>query len=254
MQQIVADTASFQASSRQSQAAHILVVDDDERVRQMLTRYFDGEGYVVSTAANGAEMEAHLKHGDVDIILLDLSLGGGEDGLDLARELRTYSDIPIMIVSGRDDVIDRIIGLEIGADDYVAKPFHLREVHARLRSILRRRQPGNARQNAGDGGIVRFENWALDLERRELFTAEGTSVELTTGEFEMLATFVQHAGRVLSREFLMDATRGRQLGAFDRTVDAQIVRLRRKIEADAGRPQFIKAVRGVGYVFTAKIA
>ncbi|MFB9947224.1 response regulator [Rhizobium puerariae] len=241
-------------SSPQTCAAHILVVDDDERVRQMLTRYFDGEGYAVSAAASGIEMQAHLRHRNIDIILLDLSLPGGEDGLDLAREIRAYSDIPIMMLTGRDDVIDRIIGLEIGADDYIAKPFHLREVHARLKSILRRRQSGTVPKDAGEEKIVRFESWSLDLTRRELAAADGRNVELTTGEFEMLATFVQHAGRVLSREFLMDATRGRQLAAFDRTIDAQIVRLRRKIEADARQPQLIKAVRGIGYVFTGKLA
>lgn len=254
MQQIVADATAIRMLSPQAQAAHILVVDDDEKVCRMLTRYFEGEGYTVSVARNGAEMQEQLRHKNADIILLDLSLPGGEDGLDLARELRAYSDIPIMILSGRDDVIDRIIGLEIGADDYVAKPFHLREVHARLRCILRRRQPAGSQQNTEKDTVVRFENWTLDLARRGLSTVEGANVELTTGEFEMLATFVQHAGRVLSREFLMDATRGRHLAAFDRTVDAQIVRLRRKIEADAKRPQLIKSVRGIGYVFTGKIA
>ncbi len=219
----------------------------------MLTRYFEGEGYTVSGAADGSEMHSQLKLRNVDIILLDLSLPGGKDGLDLAREVRTTSDVPIMMLTGRDDVIDRIIGIEIGADDYIAKPFHLREVHARLKSILRRRQPAAPKQNADDDKLIRFEGWTLDLARRQLLS-QGAEVELTTGEFDMLATFVQHAGRVLTREFLMDATRGRQLEAFDRTVDAQIVRLRRKIEADASQPQLIKAVRGVGYVFTGKIS
>ncbi|MCK8782412.1 response regulator [Rhizobium sp. NTR19] len=237
----------------QSDPAHILVVDDDGRIRQMLTRYFEGEGYIVSGAANGEEMQAQLAQKNIDIILLDLSLPGGKDGLDLAREIRATSDIPIMMLTGRDDVIDRIIGIEIGADDYIAKPFHLREVHARLKSILRRRHPVQQKPAPADDQIVRFDGWALDLVRRQLRSPAGADVELTTGEFDMLATFVQHAGRVLTRDFLMDATRGRQLEAFDRTIDAQIVRLRRKIEADATQPQLIKAVRGVGYVFTAKV-
>ena len=236
-----------------SDPAHILVVDDDGRIRQMLTRYFEGEGYNVSGAANGEEMQAQLAQKNIDIILLDLSLPGGKDGLDLAREIRATSDIPIMMLTGRDDVIDRIIGIEIGADDYIAKPFHLREVHARLKSILRRRQPVQQKPSPAEDQIVRFDGWALDLVRRQLRSPAGVDVELTTGEFDMLATFVQHAGRVLTRDFMMDATRGRQLEAFDRTIDAQIVRLRRKIEADATQPQLIKAVRGVGYVFTGKV-
>ncbi|MDQ0132180.1 two-component system phosphate regulon response regulator OmpR [Neorhizobium galegae] len=239
--------------SSPASAANILVVDDDPRIRQMLTRYFEGEGYVVTTASDGQEMRAQLKRQDVDIILLDLSLPGGQDGFDLAREIRMQSDIPIMMLTGRDDVVDRILGIEIGADDYIAKPFHLREVHARLKSILRRRQPAQPKQEENEEKIVRFEGWTLNLSRRQLRSGEDGEVELTTGEFDMLAAFVQHAGRVLTRDFLMDATRGRQLDAFDRTIDAQIVRLRRKIEADAKHPQLIKAVRGVGYIFTGKL-
>jgi two-component system phosphate regulon response regulator OmpR len=234
--------------------AHILVVDDEERIRQMLLRYFEGEGYAVTTVADGAQMRAELKARKIDIILLDLSLPGGQDGLDLAREIRSHSDIPIIMLTGRDDVVDRIIGIEIGADDYIAKPFHLREVHARLKSILRRRQGAAPRQESQAEEVIRFDGWALNLSRRQLLSDLGAEVELTTGEFDMLTTFAQHAGRVLSRDFLMDATRKRQLDTFDRTIDAQIVRLRRKIEPDAKHPQMIKAVRGVGYVFTAKIA
>lgn len=239
---------SFPTSS-----ANILVVDDDPRIRQMLTRYFEGEGYAVSAVADGQEMRVQLKRQEIDIILLDLSLPGGQDGFDLAREIRMQSDVPIMMLTGRDDVVDRILGIEIGADDYIAKPFHLREVHARLKSILRRRQPAQPKPEENEEKIVRFEGWTLNLSRRQLLSEENGEVELTTGEFDMLAAFVQHAGRVLTRDFLMDATRGRQLDAFDRTIDAQIVRLRRKIEADAKHPQLIKAVRGVGYIFTGKL-
>lgn len=236
-----------------SGTVRILVVDDDPRIRQMLTRYFEEEGYSVSTAADGMEMKSQFRHKDIDIILLDLSLPGGQDGLDLAREIRSQSDVPIMMLTGRDDVVDRIIGIEIGADDYIAKPFHLREVHARLKSILRRRQPSAPRADATEDRIIHFEGWTLNLSRRQLLGSDGMEVELTTGEFDMLTAFLEHAGRVLTRDFLMDSTRGRQLEAFDRTIDAQIVRLRRKIEADARNPQLIKAVRGVGYIFTGKI-
>lgn len=236
-----------------AQAAHILVVDDDPRIRQMLARYFEGEGYRVTTVADGVEMNVAMRQNNVDAILLDLSLPGGRDGLDLARDIRSTSDVPIMMLTGRDDVVDRIIGIEIGADDYIAKPFHLREVHARLKSILRRRQPIASKAVQEEDQIIRFEGWTLNVSRRQLLDPAGTEVELTTGEFDMLAAFLNHAGRVLTRDFLMDLTRGRHLEAFDRTIDAQIVRLRRKIEADAKHPQFIKAIRGVGYIFTGRI-
>ncbi len=234
-------------------AAHILVVDDDPRIRQMLARYFEGEGYRVSTVADGVEMDVAMRQDSIDAVLLDLSLPGGRDGLDLARDIRATSDVPIMMLTGRDDVVDRIIGIEIGADDYIAKPFHLREVHARLKSILRRRQPAAQKAVQEEDQIIRFEGWTLNVSRRQLLDPAGSEIELTTGEFDMLAAFLNHAGRVLTRDFLMDLTRGRHLEAFDRTIDAQIVRLRRKIEADVKHPQFIKAIRGVGYIFTGKI-
>ncbi|WP_454856725.1 response regulator [Rhizobium binxianense] len=233
--------------------AQILVVDDDPRIRQMLIRYFEDEGYAVTGAADGVEMRVHLRQQNFDVILLDLVLPGGQDGLDLAREVRTQSDIPIMMLTGRDDVVDRIVGLEVGADDYIAKPFHLREVHARLKSILRRRQAPARTAEALSEEVIGFEDWRLNLSRRQLLDPQGVEIELTTGEFDMLTAFLRHAGRVLTREVLMDLTRGRSLEAFDRTIDAQIVRLRRKIETDPKRPQFIKAVRGVGYVFTGKL-
>ncbi|MBB3612721.1 response regulator [Rhizobium sp. BK602] len=233
--------------------AHLLVVDDDPRIRQMLTRYFEDEGYAVSAASDGNEMRLRLRQQNFDAVLLDLVLPGSADGLDLARELRAQSDVPIIMLTGRDDVVDRIVGLEIGADDYIAKPFHLREVHARLKSILRRRQAPARTTEPNTEEIVGFERWKLNISRRQVLDPAGRDVELTTGEFDMLTAFVRNAGRVLTREVLMDLTRGRNLEAFDRTIDAQIVRLRRKIETDPKKPQFIKAVRGVGYVFTARL-
>lgn len=230
---------------------HILVVDDDSRIRQMLSRYFEDEGYRVTAVGDGAAMRAQVSAGAFNIILLDLMLPG-ESGLELAREIRSKSDIPIMMLTGKDDVLDRIVGLELGADDYMAKPFHLREVLARVRTIIRRRNVvKSARPEEEDR--ISFEGWTLDLGRRELTTPEQTTLELTTGEFDMLAVFLRNAGRVLSRDTLMDLTRGRNLEAFDRTIDAQIARLRKKIEADVANPQLIKSVRGVGYVFTGKI-
>ena len=232
---------------------HLLVVDDDARIRQMLQRYFEDEGYAVATAANGVEMRNRLSENAYDLVLLDLTLQRGEDGLDLARELRAKSDIPIVMLTGRDDVVDRIVGLEIGADDYIAKPFHLREVHARLKSILRRRRPMQKQTEALPEDAFQFDGWTLDLGRRQLRALDGAEVELTTGEFDMLAVFVKHAGRVLGRETLMDLTRGRNLEAFDRTIDAQIARLRKKIEQDPRNPRLIKSIRGIGYVFTGKV-
>ncbi len=240
-------------ASDQQRREHVLVVDDDARIRQMLTRYFGDEGYVVSAVSNGAEMRASLRQQNFDIILLDWVLPGGEDGLDLAREIRGQSDVPIMMLTGRDDVVDRIVGIEVGADDYIAKPFHLREVHARLKAILRRRQPAIKKPESDTGDVIRFEGWQLDISKRQLLSADRSEIELTTGEFDILVVFARHAGRVLNREFLMELTRGRNLEVYDRTIDAQIARLRKKIETDPTHPQLIKSVRGVGYVFTGKV-
>lgn len=240
-------------ASDQQRREHVLVVDDDARIRQMLTRYFGDEGYVVSAVSSGSEMRASLRQQNFDIILLDWVLPGGEDGLDLAREIRGQSDVPIMMLTGRDDVVDRIVGIEVGADDYIAKPFHLREVHARLKAILRRRQPAIKKPESDAGDVIRFEGWQLDISKRQLLSADRKEIELTTGEFDILVVFARHAGRVLNREFLMELTRGRNLEVYDRTIDAQIARLRKKIETDPTHPQLIKSVRGVGYVFTGKV-
>jgi two-component system phosphate regulon response regulator OmpR len=235
-----------------SNIEHILVVDDDTRIRQMLVRYFEDEGYRVTAVADGSAMRAQIAVTSFNVILLDLVLPG-ESGLELAREIRAKSDVPIMMLTGKDDVLDRIVGLEVGADDYMSKPFHLREVLARVRTILRRRNPAPAAAPTVAEDRIEFEGWIFDLARRELVSPDKSRLDLTTGEFEMLAVFLRHPGRVLSRDTLMDLTRGRNLEAFDRTIDAQIARLRKKIEVDAANPQFIKSVRGVGYVFTGKI-
>jgi DNA-binding response OmpR family regulator len=231
-------------------AVHILVVDDDQRIRQMLTRYFEQEGYRVSVAADGPAMRAKLND-LVDVILLDVVMPG-EDGLSLAREVRAGSDVGIIMLTGRDDVLDRIVGLEVGADDYIAKPFHLREVLARVKSVSRRRgRPTRTRDTAND--VIRFEGWRLDVARRQLVSPAGDDVALTTGEFDLLAALARHPGRVFGRDALMDLTHGRSLAAFDRTIDAQIARLRKKIEADPKNPMLVKSVRNVGYVFTGKV-
>jgi two-component system phosphate regulon response regulator OmpR len=194
-------------------------------------------------------MRAQLND-SVDVILLDVVMPG-EDGLTLAREIRAISDVGIIMLTGRDDVLDRIVGLEVGADDYIAKPFHLREVLARVKSVLRRREPRATPGTANE--VVRFEGWRLDLACRQLVSPTGEAVELTTGEFDLFAALAKHPGRVFGREALMDLTRGRSWEAFDRTIDAQVARLRKKIETDAKKPMLIKSVRNVGYVFTGKI-
>jgi len=247
---------SFAMTSPREDPVHVLVVDDDARVRQMLTRYFEQEGYRISVAADGGALRAQLD-ASVDVILLDVVMPG-EDGLTLAREIRAKSDVGIIMLTGRDDVLDRVVGLEVGADDYIAKPFHLREVLARVKSVLRRRgaraeSPSSPRGCAELEEIVRFDGWRLDVARRRLASPQGEDVALTTGEFDLLLALVRHAGRVLSRDTLMNLMRGRSWESFDRTIDAQMVRLRRKIEIDAKDPKLIKSVRGVGYVFSGKI-
>jgi len=237
-----------------SQIEHILVVDDDPRIRQMLVRYFEDEAYRVTAVSDGRSMRDVMARQVVDIVLLDLVLGGSEDGLQLAREIRARSDVPIIMLTGRDDVVDRIVGLEIGADDYIPKPFHLREVLARLRSVLRRRRPEavTAATAQPKADTLTFDGWTLDLGRRQLQAAGGQEIALTTGEFDILAVLARQPGHVFTREALMDLTRSRSLEAFDRTIDAQIARLRKKIEKDPKNPTLVKSVRGVGYVFTGR--
>jgi len=232
----------------------ILVVDDDARIRQMLVRYFEDNGYRVNAVGNGAQMRSELAKASYAAVFLDLVLPNGENGLELLRELRGSSDVPVLMLTGQDDVTDKVVGLEVGADDYIAKPFHLRELLARLRTVLRRRTAPEvpSRSISGDEDRIEFDGWSLDLSRRRLTSPSGDDVSLTTGEFDMLVVFARNAGRVLSRETLMDLTRSRSLEAFDRAIDAQIVRLRKKIESDPKNPELIQSVRGVGYVFTGR--
>lgn len=236
---------------------HILIVDDDHRICKMLSGYLSEEGFRVSIAESGAAMRERLATEKIDLILLDLLLPG-EDGLELARDVRSQSNIGIIMVTGRADIVDAVVGLEVGADDYIAKPFHLREVLARIKSVLRRLQPTHPVEFASSphpepGETIRFDGWSLDLGRRELRDPRGTPVPLTTGEFDLLVTFARHPGRVLNRDTLMDLTRGRQWEVFDRAIDAQVARLRRKIEPEPRSPTLIKSVRGVGYLFTGSI-
>ncbi|WP_432444863.1 response regulator [Rhizobium leguminosarum] len=234
----------------------ILVVDDDARIRQMLVRYFEDNGYRVNAVGNGAAMRAELSKASYAAVFLDLVLPGGENGLELLKELRSTSDVPVLMLTGQDDVTDKVVGLEFGADDYVAKPFHLRELLARLRTVLRRRNSvaPAARAPTAEEEVLQFDGWKLEVGRRRLTSPQGEDVSLTTGEFEMLLVFAHNPGRVLSRDKLMDLTRSRSLEAFDRAIDAQIVRLRKKVEVDPKEPMMIQTVRGVGYVFTPRLS
>jgi two-component system, OmpR family, response regulator len=203
----------------------------------------------VSVAHDGAGMRRVLAQSQIDLVILDLMLPG-EDGLSLARSLRSESGIGIIILTGRGETVDRIIGLEMGADDYLSKPFHLRELLARVKSVLRR-----VRNRTGDAMQLlrvraRFAGWNLDLSSRELMSPQGQEVRLTTGEFDLLAAFVNNANQVLTRDRLLDLARNREAGPFDRTIDVQVGRLRRKLEDDPQNPTLIKTVRGSGYIFT----
>jgi len=233
---------------------HLLVVDDDDGVQSLLRRYFAGQGFTVSTAADGAGMHAVLEREQVDLVLLDLGLPG-EDGLELTRQLRRNWDGALIILTGRDEPVDRVVGLELGADDYVTKPFELRELLARVRSVLRRSAPAAGADAAGTQGeaTFHFADYCLDPLRRTLHNGHGAAIALTTGEFELLRVFIEHPNRVLSRDDLMGRIHGRGAGPFDRAIDVQIARLRRKIESDAANPELIKSVRGVGYLFAARV-
>lgn len=236
-----------------SDNGHILVVDDQKEICDVVQEYLAGEGYRVSTAHDGGGMRRSLSQGPVDLVILDLMLPG-EDGLTLARALRNeQSGIGIIILTGRGETVDRIIGLEMGADDYLPKPFHLRELLARVKSVLRRVQARTGEKPAATRSRARFSGWSLDLSSRELMSPGGEEVRLTTGEFDLLAAFVHNANQVLTRDRLLDLARNREAGPFDRTIDVQVGRLRRKLEDDPQNPSLIKTVRGSGYIFTPAI-
>jgi two-component system OmpR family response regulator len=230
----------------------ILVVDDDRGIRDLVCGFLGKHGYRVLAARDGREMLAALAASRIDLIVLDLMLPG-KGGLELCRDLRARSAVPIIMLTAIADESDRILGLEMGADDYLAKPFNARELLARVRSVLRR-AAGPGFNGSGAPAVLGFAGWRLDLARRRLESPDGVLVGLTSGEFDLLAAFAEHPGRVLTREQLLDLARGRDATAFDRSIDVQVSRLRRKIEADPANPQFILTVRGNGYSFAAPVA
>jgi two-component system OmpR family response regulator len=240
------------ATMTSERSQHLLVVDDDREIRDLVSRFLTRHGYRVTAARDGREMKQALKDWSVDLIVLDLMLPG-TDGLTLCRELRASSKIPVIMLTAMGEELDRIVGLEMGADDYLPKPFNPRELLARIKAVLRRidqpsRVPDEARSN-----LIRFEDWEFDAATRVLKGADGVAVDLTAGEFELLQTFVLHPQRVLNRDQILDMTRGRSAVPFDRSVDVQVGRLRRKIEADPANPLLIKTVRGGGYIFTPSV-
>lgn len=235
---------------------HVLIVDDDREIRDLLARFLARHGLRTSIAADGREMRKVLADRAVDLVVLDVMLPG-EDGLSLCRTLRASSDVPVIMLTAMGEEVDRIVGLEMGADDYLAKPFNPRELYARIKAVLRRTAaPPRQRRDAAGGGAgsrLGFAGWTMDLDRRALTSPDGVLVPLSTGEFDLLAAFATHARRVLSRDQLLDLARGRDAQPFDRSIDVQVSRLRRKIETNPAEPELIKTVRGGGYLFTAEV-
>ncbi|CAN1550763.1 OmpR Response regulators consisting of a CheY-like receiver domain and a winged-helix DNA-binding domain [Rhabdaerophilaceae bacterium] len=227
----------------------VLVVDDDGEILSLVAKFLRANGFRVHTARSGAEMSEALKHAAIDLIVLDLMLPG-RNGLDLCRDLRRISSIPVIMLTAKGEETDRIIGLEVGADDYLPKPFNPRELLARINAVLRRvRSPDQPPFERG-GRAMQFAGWHLDTLKRELTDPRGVVVDLSTGEYDLLLAFLEAPQRVLTREFLLDAARNRSLDAFDRSIDVQVSRLRRKLDSVE---DLIKTVRGVGYLFTADV-
>lgn len=242
-------------------AFHIAVLDDEVDITQLLANYLQSHGFRVTQLHDGPSLMTLMGSDPADLVLLDLGLPG-EDGFSIARRMRENWRCGLVIVTGRGDAVDKVVGLEVGADDYVTKPFDLRELVARVKAVLRRLAPDDASAAPapapasaapGVSERLRFAGWQLDLAARSLANPQGQNVPLTGGEFDLLSAFAQHPGRVLSRDFLLEKTRGREAAPFDRTIDVQVGRLRRKIEADADDPQIIKAVRGAGYILVPSV-
>jgi len=227
---------------------HLLIVDDDREIRDLLSRFLAKHGYRVSTAKDAREARRILADARIDLGILDIMMPG-EDGLSLCRDLRANSALPLIMLTAMGDETDRIVGLEVGADDYLPKPFNPRELLARIKAVLRRSGPAVAEKEEKNENL-QFAGWTLDTAQRRLTAPGGEPVELSTGEYDLLLAFLRHPQRVLNRDQLLDLARGRAAIPFDRSIDVQVMRLRRKIEADPKAPQIIATVRGGGYQFT----
>ncbi|MEJ1958572.1 MAG: response regulator [Nitrosomonadales bacterium] len=230
----------------------VLLVDDDIHIRQLLSDYLSKFGIEVVAVADGKLMTDALEKGTFDLIILDLMLPG-EDGLSLCRNLRTKSDIPILMLTARGETVDRVIGLEVGADDYIVKPFEPRELVARIQTILRRAKGGRESPKEQEN-MVSFRGWRLNSVLRQIISPQDLVIPLSNAEFRLLKVFIEHPGRVLTRDFLLDQARGRDMDLFDRSIDLLVSRLRQKLGDDSRTPDLIKTVRGEGYLFDAKVA
>lgn len=230
---------------------HILVVEDDREIRTMVSRFLSKNGCRVTVAEDARSMDRALGTARIDLVVLDIMLPG-EDGLSICRRLRTTSTLPVIMLTAAGDPVARVVGLEMGADDYVAKPFNPHELLARIKAVLRR---ATALPDTEDGAndVVQFAGWQINPVSREVRNPEGTRVILTSAEFDLLFTFCRHARRTLTRDQLLDLSQRRAAGALDRSIDILVSRIRRKIEADPRDPQFIKTVRSGGYVFTSEV-
>ncbi len=230
---------------------HVLVVEDDVEIGALIARYLHTNDYRVSVATDGGEMYGLLAENRIDLIVLDLMLPG-EDGLSLCRRLRSTSEVPIIMLTARAEDIDRIIGLEMGADDYLAKPFNPRELLARIRAVLRRGSQAESVAQRSRSKLI-FAGWELDCSLRQLRDPASVLISLTGAEFDLLQAFCEHAGRVLTRDQLMDLTHGRVMGPFDRSIDVLVSRLRQKIERNTRNPELIQTIRSGGYLFSPKV-
>lgn len=231
---------------------HILIVDDHREIRELIARALTKEGFRISVAADGRAMRKVMADARIDLIILDLMLPG-EDGLSLCRALRAESSVPIIMLTAKGDEIDRVVGLEVGADDYVPKPFGSRELIARIRAVLRRTQADGKGDQPRRAGRYRFDRWRLDTGARELQREDGVTVPLSTGEFDLLIALIERPGRVLNRDQLLDLARGRTASSLDRSIDTQVSRLRKKLEQDPNEPKIIKTVWGGGYMFASEV-
>ena len=233
---------------------HLLVIDDDHEIRDLLTRFMEKNGFRITAVRDAREARRAWTRGAFQLVVLDLMLPG-ESGLDLARWLRDQEDVPIVMLSAMGEDTDRIIGLELGADDYIAKPFNPRELMARIRAVMRRATDTQDSPTSGEriARPLRFSGWTLEPARRRLLNPEGVEVPLTGGEYDLLVALLERANRVLTRDMLLDLLRGRQAGPFDRAIDVAVSRLRRKLDDQGGGAQLIKTVRGGGYVLAATV-
>jgi DNA-binding response OmpR family regulator len=236
-----------ETQNKQTNDSHLLVVDDDVGIRELLTRYLAEQGFGVTAVEDGEEMDAWLADNTPDLVILDLMLPG-EDGLSLARRLRSERQLPIIMISARGEEIDRIVGLEVGADDYLPKPFNPRELLARIRAVLRRNSPITGAEAEG-GDNYTFGPFRLEPTKRVLYRSD-TEVDLSRAEFELLHVLVKHPNRVLSRDVIMECLSGVDRDPYDRSIDVRVTRLRHKIEDDPAQPKYVRTVWGIGYQFT----